>query len=85
MESLIEMRECTTHTGERSVRVIAELPIVLMVLKHRASRLRGASHPPESEREKVGKEKKEKERKKEKKRKEIKPTFVCLSICSLNL
>ena len=63
-----------------------------MVLKHRASRLGGASHPPEWGREKVGKEKKgerkkkkrkkkqDKKKKKRKKKKRRKTFFVCLSI-----
>ena len=47
-----------------------ELPIVLMVLEHRASRLRGASHPPEWEggRKIEGERKEEKTEKKEKKK-----------------
>ena len=51
--------------------IIAELPIVLMVLKHRASRLRGASHPLEGGGE-CGKRKNDGERKKRKRKKERK-------------
>ena len=63
----------TTHTHTHTH--IAELPIVLMVLKHRASRLRGASHPPEWGREKVGKEKKGERKKKKGKEKEKKKSY----------
>ena len=59
----------------------AELPIVLVVLKHRAPRPRGASHPPEKGGGKKEEKKKEgKEREKEKKGK--KPT-LCASSSSL--
>ena len=55
---------------------IAELPIVLMVLKHRASRLRGASHPLEWGREKVEKDKKRNKKKRKKRKGKKKKHFV---------
>ena len=60
--------------------LIAELPIVLMVLKHRASRVKGASHPPRMGKGKSGKRKKGERKKTKERKKKKRKTYFCLPL-----